>query len=174
MFLVVIFLHNAREMGVTGMRYDWVMELAISMIQIFIAEIIVDWIKHAFVTQYNNISVKCYTTFLHLLQADVINSVRSSSPKLSKVVDPSFRIAFVPLPLAAVVIRMTAGLIPDDLSFFHYFFLALFFVLFFSLIKILLRYLIISHCYANLPNIKKSVRYFCFFLHSKFFANIIK
>lgn len=74
---------------------------------IYGCEVIVDWIKHAFMLKFNRISHRVYRQFglvicEHLVRTRTHSVVRSlGGSAVSK------RIGFVSIPLAAVVVRMT-------------------------------------------------------------------
>lgn len=74
---------------------------------IYACEIIVDWIKHAFVTKFNRISPRIYRQFT-LVICDDISRTRASQSVVRSIGGSgvSKRIGFVSLPLAALVVRM--------------------------------------------------------------------
>ncbi|KAI0561590.1 Eukaryotic membrane protein Tapt1 [Gracilaria domingensis] len=76
---------------------------------ILACEIIVDWIKHAFVTKFNRISPNVYRQFLIVICEDLSQSKSLSVVRSIGGSGVAKRIGFVNLPLAALVSRMCAG-----------------------------------------------------------------
>lgn len=73
---------------------------------IYGCEVVVDWIKHAFVLKFNKISFRIYRQFGLVICDDV---VRPRSHAVARSIGGSAlskRIGFVALPLAALVVRM--------------------------------------------------------------------
>lgn len=73
---------------------------------IYACEIIVDWIKHAFVTKFNRIKYRIYHQFSLVICDDMVKTRRNSVVRGIGGSAISKRIGFVSLPLAALVIRM--------------------------------------------------------------------
>lgn len=73
---------------------------------IYLCEVIVDWIKHAFVTKFNRIPYRVYHHFSVVICDDMIKTRKHSVVRSIGGSAVSKRIGFVSLPLAAVVIRM--------------------------------------------------------------------
>ena len=72
------------------------------------SEVAVDWIKHAFILKFNNISSEVYRQYRVTLSKDVIK--RRQNMALADQMDVvSRRVGFVPLPLGCVV-RQKRGL----------------------------------------------------------------
>lgn len=74
---------------------------------IYACEVIVDWIKHAFVTKFNRIPYRVYRQFSLVICDDMVNSRKHSVIRSIGGSAVSKRVGFVSLPLAALVIRMT-------------------------------------------------------------------
>lgn len=73
---------------------------------IYTCEVIVDWIKHAFVTKFNRISHRVYYQFSLVICDDIVKMRKNSVVRSIGGSAVSKRIGFVSLPLAALVIRM--------------------------------------------------------------------
>ena len=106
-----------------------VYELAMSFGLILVSELLVDWIKHAFVIKFNRISPTVYSSFVQILCADARKPADAISPNSRDAAQaahkpppqPSLavgespgeysapvaaRMGFVPLPLLCLVIRV--------------------------------------------------------------------
>jgi len=76
------------------------------------AEIIVDWLKHAFVTRFNEISPEVYGDYGISLAYDLTSSkLKSAFSDHSDIV--SRRMGFIPLPLGVLVYRVMSGSLPS-------------------------------------------------------------
>lgn len=73
---------------------------------IYACEVIVDWVKHAFVTKFNRIPYRVYRQFSLVICDDMVNSRKHSVVRSIGGSAVSKRVGFVSLPLAALVIRM--------------------------------------------------------------------
>eukprot|EP00729_Bicosta_minor_P028631 gene28631-17831_t len=76
--------------------------------QIYLSEIAVDWIKHAFVTKFNNIeAASVYQRFTRILYKDVSTTVKQT-PGSQRTTDHCHRVirrlGFAPFPLGCIVI----------------------------------------------------------------------
>lgn len=69
------------------------------------AEVLVDWIKHAFITKFNRIDASVYDKYVSILCRDIAGC-RKEDTILDHTHHVSRRIGLVSLPLAAVIIRM--------------------------------------------------------------------
>lgn len=74
---------------------------------IFVCEVVVDWIKHAFVTKFNRIPPRVYDQFLLVICDDIATAKSQSVVRSIGGSGVSKRIGFVNLPLAALVTRMS-------------------------------------------------------------------
>ncbi|KAI9145445.1 eukaryotic membrane protein family-domain-containing protein, partial [Paraphysoderma sedebokerense] len=92
---------------------------------VFASEILVDWMKHAFITKFNGIRPVVYKRFRDVLCKDLLSETLPSSP----IVLPEFkyidhvpyvakRIGFASLPLAALMIRFFVQILPLFMSTF--------------------------------------------------------
>ncbi|ETV77833.1 hypothetical protein, variant 1 [Aphanomyces astaci] len=69
------------------------------------AEMLIDWIKHAFISKFNQIPPSVYSKFLTVLCRDV-SGYRSDTTFLDHSQFVSRRLGLISLPLACVVLRM--------------------------------------------------------------------
>lgn len=103
--LIIVMLQTLKQ-------YNWNEEqfyvLLPDCISILIAEMVVDWFKHAFVTRFNEISCEVYKDYTVTLAYDLVSSkLKRAYADHSDLV--SRRMGFIPLPLAALVIRVLAS-----------------------------------------------------------------
>lgn len=80
-------------------------EFATSLAMICGCELLVDWIKHAFVTKFNQLRPDVYAKFMCILSADTAAGAASQEP-LAAV---SAQMGFVPLPLFCLVVRVVGN-----------------------------------------------------------------
>lgn len=96
----------------TMKEYNWqpepLYELLPSCIYVLAAEVVVDWVKHAFVTRFNDIHYSVYNEYITYLAYDVASSkLKNAYSDHSDLV--ARRMAFIPLPLGALVLRIVLG-----------------------------------------------------------------
>ena len=70
------------------------------------AEVLVDWIKHAFITKFNRIDASVYDKYVSILCRDIAGCRKDDNIHLDHTHHVSRRLGLVSLPLAAVIIRM--------------------------------------------------------------------
>mmetsp|Transcript_11962 Transcript_11962/g.48197 ORF Transcript_11962/g.48197 Transcript_11962/m.48197 type:complete len:114 (+) Transcript_11962:322-663(+) len=102
MFIVIV--HNFFDLS-WNVPAELIIMTVYSLSLIGVTEVMIDWIKHAFVTKFNRITADCYPRFLNVLRADVIRACPSIQMEdiRSRGMSQSRRIGFVPLPLACLV-----------------------------------------------------------------------
>lgn len=76
---------------------------------VYLCEVIVDWIKHAFVTKFNRITHRVYQQFSLVICNDIVQAKKHSVVRSIGGSAVAKRLGFVSLPLGALVIRMTGG-----------------------------------------------------------------
>jgi Eukaryotic membrane protein family len=76
---------------------------------IFLCEVIVDWIKHAFVTKFNRIPHRAYQQFTMVICGDIVQARKNSAVRSIGGSGVAKRVGFVSLPLGALVVRMTSA-----------------------------------------------------------------
>lgn len=89
----------------TSSRYENSNDVMYGAALMLLAEVFVDWIKHAFITKFNRINAGVYDKYISILCRD-ITGCRKEDTILDHTHYVSRRLGLVPLPLAAVVIRM--------------------------------------------------------------------
>ncbi|CAL8090839.1 unnamed protein product [Orchesella dallaii] len=104
--LLIVCLQTLREYSWEESRF-WV--LLPDCLMVLLAEIGVDWIKHAFITRFNELPLTVYENYTRSLAYDMAESVKRKSTHggfgdYSDLVGR--RLGFVPLPLAIVLIRV--------------------------------------------------------------------
>eukprot|EP00172_Hildenbrandia_rubra_P002896 Plantae.Rhodophyta-Hildenbrandia_rubra.ctg4126.p1 GENE.Plantae.Rhodophyta-Hildenbrandia_rubra.ctg4126~~Plantae.Rhodophyta-Hildenbrandia_rubra.ctg4126.p1 ORF type:complete len:630 (-),score=68.02 Plantae.Rhodophyta-Hildenbrandia_rubra.ctg4126:3128-5017(-) len=75
----------------------------------YLCEILVDWIKHAFVTKFNRIHHRAYQQFSLVICNDIMQRRKDSVIRSIGGSAVSKRVGFISLPLGALVIRMVSG-----------------------------------------------------------------
>lgn len=79
---------------------------------VMLAEMIIDWIKHAFITKFNQIPPSVYSKFTTILCRD-LTGWRNEDTILDHTHHVSRRLGLVSLPLACVVLRMVMKALAD-------------------------------------------------------------
>ena len=80
--------------------------LVFGIVMVFMAEIVVDWVKHAFIAKFNRIDASVYEKYLKILSRDSSSSRAEPGATLDHTHQVSRRLGLVSLPLAAVILRM--------------------------------------------------------------------
>lgn len=103
--LLIVVIQTMKEYNWTEDHF-WV--LLPDIILVLIAEMLVDWVKHAFITRFNEISYEVYRDYTVSLAYDLASSkLKNAYSDHSDLV--SRRMAFIPLPLGALVFRVMVG-----------------------------------------------------------------
>ncbi|EQC38363.1 hypothetical protein SDRG_04077 [Saprolegnia diclina VS20] len=79
---------------------------------VLLAEMLIDWIKHAFITKFNQIPPSVYSKFMTILCRDV-SGYRSDSTIQDHTQFVSRRLGLISLPLACVTVRMVHEALKD-------------------------------------------------------------
>ena len=80
------------------------------MVVLWVCEMFVDWIKHAFIVKFNDIPHCTYTDLAHILAADVLTA-HKRQPHLDQEHAITYRLSFSTLPRAALALRMLGPLL---------------------------------------------------------------
>ncbi|XP_038071065.1 transmembrane anterior posterior transformation protein 1 homolog [Patiria miniata] len=104
-YMILLFCVVLRNMTEFNWNIDHFWELIPDLISVLVAEILVDWVKHAFITKFNSIPAEVYTEYRASLAFDMVTSrKRNAFSDHSDVV--ARRMGFIPLPLACLVYRI--------------------------------------------------------------------
>lgn len=80
-FIMIIGFRNILEISGGGLNWDYVLEgIMIPLLVTFLSEVIVDWLKHSFITKFNGIAPDVYPTFIDILCKDY---ARASSGRMN-------------------------------------------------------------------------------------------
>jgi len=90
-------------------------EVSHAFLMICVCEIMVDWIKHAFVTKFNRMRPDVYAKFTRILCADTAASATTQEP----LANVAARMGFVPLPLFCLAIRVFGNEVLPTLALHH-------------------------------------------------------
>mmetsp|Transcript_63223 Transcript_63223/g.105213 ORF Transcript_63223/g.105213 Transcript_63223/m.105213 type:complete len:522 (+) Transcript_63223:115-1680(+) len=93
---------------------DWstkrLQDFGISLLSVYVSELFIDWIKHAFITKFNRIRPDVYSKFMHILCCDTVANMQwaggGADEPLAAV---SSRMGFVPIPLLCLVLRVSGN-----------------------------------------------------------------
>ncbi|KAF0688567.1 Aste57867_19812 [Aphanomyces stellatus] len=87
-------------------------DVADGTLRVLAAEMLIDWIKHAFISKFNQIPPTVYSKFMTVLCRDV-SGYRSDTTFLDHTQFVSRRLGLMSLPLACVVLRMLVKALRD-------------------------------------------------------------
>ncbi|VDO29656.1 Uncharacterized protein BM_BM3623 [Brugia malayi] len=94
-----------RNMMAVNWKFEHFMEMLPDLALVTIAEIIVDWLKHAFITKFNEIPAEVYQDFTITIAFDVVRS-RDEKAFSDYSDQVSRRMGFIPIPLTIMLIRV--------------------------------------------------------------------
>ena len=106
-FILIICVHNLNDLS-WQLSQDTLWNIAYVIAIVAGMEIIVDWLKHAFITRFNKMQSSIFQHFERIIALAVIqqDNIPDSCYTTSK------RIGFVSIPLACVVFRVFVGVAP--------------------------------------------------------------
>ena len=105
-YLLIVAFRNLSEVSAAGVDLDYVLfSLCGPLAMVWVSEILVDWLKHAFITKFNHIHPEVYARFMDTLALDLCHisakgSLADQSPAVSR------RIGFSSFPLTCLLIRV--------------------------------------------------------------------
>lgn len=136
----------------------WISQTVQLFSLIIAVEYIIDWIKHCFVTKFNNVSYECYPQFLAFLRYDALcNSPCANKVQIfGKYISQTKRIGFVPLPLACITTRLLYTILPDIFGLRGIATIIIFLIIT-CILRTIIRYFLLSHCMNRLPRILNQV-----------------
>ncbi|XP_071947913.1 transmembrane anterior posterior transformation protein 1 homolog [Antedon mediterranea] len=104
-YLVLLSIVVLRNMTEFSWNPEHFKQLIPDIILVLAAEVLVDWVKHAFITKFNCISAEVYLEYRASLANDLVSSRKKTA--YSDHTDlVSRRMGFIPLPIAALGIRI--------------------------------------------------------------------
>mmetsp|Transcript_5349 Transcript_5349/g.13030 ORF Transcript_5349/g.13030 Transcript_5349/m.13030 type:complete len:647 (-) Transcript_5349:264-2204(-) len=105
-FMTILTIQNTAAIGLGQAALDWLIRASRVAFLLYVSECFVDWLKHGFIIKFNMIDPGMYEVFRLILCGDVTKEARPSSaiPSLRTTLR---RFGFIPIPVAAVVIRAT-------------------------------------------------------------------
>lgn len=103
--LVLLWVVVIRNMMAVNWKIDHLIEMMPDLAMVVIAEFMIDWLKHAFITKFNEIPAEVYQDFTITIAFDVIRS-RDDSAFSDYSDQVSRRMGFIPIPLTILIIRV--------------------------------------------------------------------
>ncbi|CAI2352514.1 unnamed protein product [Caenorhabditis sp. 36 PRJEB53466] len=101
----LLFVVMIRNMTAVNWNIDSFAEMVPDMVMVIGCEYFVDWLKHAFITKFNEINAEVYKDFTITIAFDVIRS-RDQSAFSDYSDQVSRRMGFIPIPLSIMIIRV--------------------------------------------------------------------
>ena len=104
-YLLVIAVRNLIERGSGGITLEYLFgSLFVEISMVFICELVVDWLKHAFITKFNLIRPSIYSKFIDVLCKDMVRKDDEHLADHSMTI--SRRIGFSVMPLLCFTLRI--------------------------------------------------------------------
>ncbi|XP_074641533.1 transmembrane anterior posterior transformation protein 1 homolog [Tubulanus polymorphus] len=104
-YIVLLCIVVVRNMTEFNWDLDHLWQLIPDILMVLLSEILVDWLKHAFIVKFNNLSADVYREYTISLAYDTACSrMKKAFSDHSDLV--SRRMGFTPLPLAVLLIRI--------------------------------------------------------------------
>ncbi|KAI1724016.1 eukaryotic membrane protein family domain-containing protein [Ditylenchus destructor] len=123
--LIVVVLRN---MTAVNWKIEHLIEMLPDLAMVIIAELLVDWLKHCFITKFNEISAEVYQDFTITLAFDVVRSHEKHA--FSDFSDQvSRRMGFIPIPISIMLIRVISQSIDFHTNIYVVVFLMIWFLL---------------------------------------------
>ncbi|KAF1755319.1 hypothetical protein GCK72_021888 [Caenorhabditis remanei] len=101
----LLFVVMIRNMTAVNWNIDSFAEMVPDIIMVVGCEYFVDWLKHAFITKFNEINSEVYKDFTITIAFDVIRS-RDQSAFSDYSDQVARRMGFIPIPLSIMIIRV--------------------------------------------------------------------
>ncbi|KAK0411102.1 hypothetical protein QR680_005483 [Steinernema hermaphroditum] len=103
--LVLLVVVVMRNMMAVNWNFEHLIEMLPDLVCVICGELGVDWLKHAFITKFNEINAKVYEDFTTTIAFDVVRghdegAYSDYSDQVSR------RMGFIPIPLTVVLIRV--------------------------------------------------------------------
>lgn len=95
---------NLTHIGLANAE-EWLLETFLwSVATVIICELFVDWIKHGFITKFNQLELSVYSKYTHILSCDVLSAYMTDEAQYGATVCRRF--GFPVTPLCAVLLRV--------------------------------------------------------------------
>ncbi|CAL2047827.1 unnamed protein product [Caenorhabditis brenneri] len=101
----LLFVVMIRNMTAVNWNVDSFTEMVPDILMVVGCEFFVDWLKHAFITKFNEINSEVYKDFTITIAFDVIRS-REQNAFSDHSDQVSRRMGFIPIPLSIMIIRV--------------------------------------------------------------------
>ena len=101
-YVLIIGFRNLTEVNASYLEWNYVIfGLVCPLSLVLLSEVLVDWLKHAFITKFNHIHPDVYLRFIETLSRDFeAETLADQSPAVSR------RIGFSSFPLTCLLIRI--------------------------------------------------------------------
>ncbi|XP_020624525.1 transmembrane anterior posterior transformation protein 1 homolog isoform X2 [Orbicella faveolata] len=106
-YIVLVSIVTLRNLTEFNWNLEHLYVICPYLLAVLSSEYFVDWIKHAFITKFNNIPVEVYCEYRALLAEDATSS-RQKNAHADHFDLVSRRMGFIPLPLGSLVVREVA------------------------------------------------------------------
>ncbi|EGC31841.1 hypothetical protein DICPUDRAFT_99083, partial [Dictyostelium purpureum] len=144
-FLMIIAFQNLSDLN-WDLSKDYFLDIGLVFLTVLGSELVVDAIKHAFITKFNKLPPKLYTKFFIILSDNIVDPRNRNFTESSWGINNI--IGFVPFPLASIIIRFFYKFIPFD-NVVTGIVLTVQIYICLVLLKIFIKIVIIGQCLSN-------------------------
>tara|TARA_R110002050_G_scaffold37865_9_gene93628 strand:+ start:793 stop:1380 length:588 start_codon:yes stop_codon:yes gene_type:complete len=109
------------------------------------SEVLVDWVKHAFISKFNHIPAFAYRQFTDILRYDMLKRFESATVSIENTVP--HRIGFLSLPIGCLWVRFLWQFFPSDPLLCFLCFLLI--VIMSICLKFFVRMYLVNSCYRH-------------------------
>jgi hypothetical protein len=99
-----------------AIRGDSLVDFVYTAFYVFCGELVVDWVKHVFITKFNSMSDEVYSSFSMILSQDV-TAYRYERASMDPTHTVNSRIGIAMIPLACLVIRVVLTSVQESSHF---------------------------------------------------------
>ncbi|KAM9946398.1 hypothetical protein ACTFIT_004705 [Dictyostelium discoideum] len=146
-FLTIIIFQNLSDLN-WDLSWDFAINMLTVVGTVWGSEVLVDAIKHAFITKFNKFSPQMYSKFFVLLSDTIVDPRNRNFTESSWGVNNI--IGFVPFPLASIVVRVFHKFIPSKGIFGIFLMVQIYICL--VLLKIFIKIIILGQCLSKTTN----------------------
>lgn len=108
--MIIVFLRNMSQLD---WDTDHLLDIIPELSMIFISEVFIDWLKHAFVTKFNGIPIESYSDYQYQLYDDLLNPACFNQTFSNRMDLMARKILFISMPLGCLTIIVLYDVIPE-------------------------------------------------------------
>lgn len=146
-YILIIGFRNFSEISSSGYNLQLIIwDIIAPLSFILLSEVLVDWLKHAFITKFNHIHPEVYVRFVDALAKDFDHGCQETHTLVDQSPIVSRRIGFSAFPLTCLLIRILVQIVmASEWHIWHYLRLIMVIVPLLFILKVILGMLLISY-----------------------------